>query len=194
MIRTCDPNVPAFISHLVPIPECCPVSKNPKAGSTIRVSYRPRDIVVPVEALEEKVRGYIGGFETIRGMEEMIQDLARWSCEATGVRVRVVAELLIAPPYGGDQQTMRVSARSTPTPRDHVADDEEFNRLLRVYVASCIEQDDWDRVAPVGMTKKQAVKERRLHSATESAYDALVTYVTCVIPTGAKPKVRFGDV
>lgn len=112
MTRTCDPTVPAFVSHLVPIPECCPVSKNPREGSTIRVSYRPARIVVPVESLESKVRGYIGGFESIRGMEEMIQDIARWCSSETGVPVRAVADLIIQPPYGGPKQRMRVSARS----------------------------------------------------------------------------------
>lgn len=114
MTRTCDPTISTFVSHSVPVPECCPVSKNPKPGSTIRVSYLPRDIVVPVEALEERVRGYIGGFESIRGMEEMIQDIARWCAEESGVRVRAVADLIIQPPYGGDLQKMRVSSRSAP--------------------------------------------------------------------------------
>jgi hypothetical protein len=74
----------------------------------------PRGIVVPVETLEERVRGYVGGFESIRGMEEMIQDIARWCAAETGVRVRAVADLVIQPPNGGDLQTMRVSARATP--------------------------------------------------------------------------------
>lgn len=112
MTRTCDPTIAVFVSHLVPIPECCPVSKNPKPGSTIRVSYLPKNIVVPVEALEERVRGYVGGFESIRGMEEMIQDISRWCADETGVAVRAVANLVIQPPYGGDLQLMRVSARS----------------------------------------------------------------------------------
>lgn len=115
MTRICDPSVPAFVSHLVPIPVCCPVSKNPKHGSTVRVSYFPRSQyspVLPVEALEEKVRGYVGGFESIRGMEEMIQDLARWCTAITGSPVRAVADLVIQPPYGGPEQKMRVSARA----------------------------------------------------------------------------------
>jgi len=111
-MRTCNPTVAAFVSHSVPIPECCPVSNNPKPGSTIRVSYLPSSIVVPVEALEEKVRGYVGGFESIRGMEEMIQDIARWCSSETGVPVRAVADHIIQPPYGGNRQTMRVSARA----------------------------------------------------------------------------------
>ena len=115
MVRTCASDTKTFVSHTAPIPACCPVSGNPRAGSTIRVSYLPRGVVVPVETLEERVRGYIGGFESIRGMEEMIQDVARWCAEETGVRVRAVADLVIQPPYGGELQTMRVSARCTPT-------------------------------------------------------------------------------
>lgn len=115
MVRTCAPDTKTFVSHTAPIPPCCPVSGNPKAGSTVRVSYLPRGVVVPVEILEERVRGYVGGFESIRGMEEMIQDIARWCAEETGVRVRAVADLVIQPPYGGEMQTMRVSARCTPT-------------------------------------------------------------------------------
>lgn len=112
MTRTCDPTIAAFVSHSVPVPECCPVSHNPRPGSAVRVSYRPKRVVVPVEALEERVRGYVGGFESIRGMEEMIQDIARWCAQETGVAVRVVADLVIQPPYGGEIQQMRVSARS----------------------------------------------------------------------------------
>lgn len=116
-MRTCNPSVPSFVSHSVPLPVCCPVSKNPRPGSTVRVSYLPTDTVVPVEALEEHVRLYVGGFENIRGMEEMIQDIALWCAEETGVRVRAVADLIIQPPYGGELQTMRVSARSESAAR-----------------------------------------------------------------------------
>lgn len=116
-MRTCNPSVPSFVSHSVPLPVCCPVSKNPRPGSTVRVSYQPTDTVVPVEALEEHVRLYVGGFENIRGMEEMIQDIALWCAEETGVRVRAVADLIIQPPYGGEPQTMRVSARSESAAR-----------------------------------------------------------------------------
>lgn len=112
MTRKCKADIDAFVSHLVPIPECCPVSHNPRPGSTVRVSYLPKQLVVPVEALEERVRCYVGGFESIRGMEEMIQDIAKWCADETGVSVRAVADLVIQPPYGGLEQTMRVSARA----------------------------------------------------------------------------------
>lgn len=115
MTRTCAADVPAFISHSVPLPRCCPVSGNPAPGSTLRVSYFQKGIVVPVEDLAEWVAEYIGGHfpRDIRNMEEMIQDLARRLAAKTMTRVRVVADLRIDPPGIGEQQGMRVSARAT---------------------------------------------------------------------------------
>jgi NADPH-dependent 7-cyano-7-deazaguanine reductase QueF len=117
MIRTCDETTPAFISHELDIPQCCPVSGNPYPGSKIRVSYFPAGIVVPVEDLASWLDEYIGGHESrsVRNMEEMIQDLAVRCTETTRASVRVSADLKIKPPYGGEMQRMRVTARATPT-------------------------------------------------------------------------------
>ena len=115
MIRTCSPEIPTFVSHSVPIPRCCPVSGNPAPGSSIRLSYKPLGVVFPVEDLTSMVAEYVDGHadRDVRNMEEMIQDLAVRAATVTGVSVRVVADLRIDPPYGGDQQTMRVAARAT---------------------------------------------------------------------------------
>jgi hypothetical protein len=55
--------------------------------------------------------------------------------------------------------------------------EEGFCTLLFAYTKAAIKQDEWDRVAPVGMTKRQAAKEQRLHDATEKAYNELWAYV-----------------
>lgn len=114
MLRTCDAAVKTFISHTVEIPECCPVSHNPRPGSVLTVSYFPDGVVVPVENLVDWVNEYVGGHDTrrIRNMEEMVQDIAVRCAEETRVRVRLRANLIIQPPYGGELQTMRVSARA----------------------------------------------------------------------------------
>lgn len=117
MTRTCDATIPAFISHTVPLPVCCPVSANPRPSSTLRVSYLPRGVVLPVEDLASWVGEYVDGHPSgVRNMEEMVQDIARRVSASTGVRVRAVADLRIRPPFGGEDQTMRVSARATPEP------------------------------------------------------------------------------
>ena len=114
MIRSCNAHVPIFLSHSTPIPQCCPVSGNPLPGSKLTVCYRPDDVVFPVEDLASFVSEYVGGRGDIRGMEEMIQELAVRVRDVVRVPVRAYADLVIKPPFGGDQQTMRVSARATP--------------------------------------------------------------------------------
>ncbi len=90
------------------------MSGNPAPGSTLRVSYLPKGIVLPVEDLAAWARDFVDGHPSgIREMEAMIQDLARRTAEAVGVPVRAVADLKIDPPVPGDQQTMRVTARAT---------------------------------------------------------------------------------
>lgn len=112
MTRTCSTSVPTFISHSVPLPQCCPVSGNPLPGSKLTVCYMPEAIVFPVEDLAAYVAEYVGGRGEIRGMEEMVQELATRVRDVVGQPVRAFADLIIQPPFGGDQQTMRVSARS----------------------------------------------------------------------------------
>ena len=55
--------------------------------------------------------------------------------------------------------------------------EEQFCTLLFAYTKAAIAQDEWDRIAPVGMTKKQATKEAKLHGATEKTYGSLWAYV-----------------
>ena len=112
MIRTCSTEIPTFIAHEVAIPVCCPVSANPAEGSVIVICYRPDGVVFPVEDLVDMVDGYVGGRGAVRNMEEMIQDVAVRVATIVKVPVRAIAKLNIRPPFGGDMQKMRVSARA----------------------------------------------------------------------------------
>jgi hypothetical protein len=112
MTRTCLTTTPVFVSHTVDIPTCCPVSGNPRPGSTIRVSYLAYGVVMPVEDLVDMMAEYVGGRGTIRGMEEMIQEIAQRCAKETGVKVHARADLILTPPYGGADQRMRVTARA----------------------------------------------------------------------------------
>ena len=115
MIRTCATDQRTFVHHVVSVPRCCPVSGNPQPGSLLRVSYAPvAGLVVPVEALEELVEQYVGGLGSVRAQEEMIQHLAARCADSVRVPVRARADLLIAPPFGGEQQRMVVSAHARP--------------------------------------------------------------------------------
>jgi hypothetical protein len=112
MIRTCDPSIKTRITHTVMLPPCCPVSGNPLAGSTLSLTYSPTaGVVLPVEDLAAMVSEYVGGLGSIRAMEEMIQHIAVRCAGIVGVAVDVRAELVINPPFGGDNQKMIVECR-----------------------------------------------------------------------------------
>jgi len=115
MIRTCDATISTRIEHEASLPVCCPVSKNPRPGSVVRVGYAPTaGIVLPVENLAAMVAEYVDGLGSIRAMEEMIQDIAKRCAATVQVAVSVKADLIIAPPFGGNVQKMLVSVEATP--------------------------------------------------------------------------------
>lgn len=111
-MRTCSTETQAFVSHTVALSPCCPMSGNPLEGSTLTIFYRPNGIVLPVEDLADMVAEYVGGRGKIRGMEEMIQEICTRSRDTVKVPVRVVAKLLIKPPFGGDVQGMTVKVKA----------------------------------------------------------------------------------
>lgn len=115
MIRTCDATISTQIEHEAALPVCCPISKNPRPGSIVRIGYAPKaGIVLPVEDLAAMVAEYVGGFRSIRAMEEMIQDIARRCADIVKTTVFADADLIIAPPFGGEMQKMRVKVEATP--------------------------------------------------------------------------------
>ncbi len=107
-------DIDTAVHHVVGVPPCCPASGNPLPGSTIRASYRPRGVVFPVEALADLVAEYVGGHNEVREMEGMIQHIASRVSQLVGVRVRCRADLVIRPPFGGDNQGMIVTAIGNP--------------------------------------------------------------------------------
>ena len=115
MTRTCTPGRATSVHHVVEIPPCCPVSGNPRPGSTLTLRYIPKGgVVMPVEDLSVMVEEYVGGFGAIRAQEEMIQNIAARCAALIQQPVRVRADLVIAPPDGGDLQRMIVTCRAVP--------------------------------------------------------------------------------
>lgn len=96
--------------HILDLPACCPVSKNPRPGSKLFIRYRPVGNVLEVGSLYAYIHQYRGGLRDeqgtllIRDMEGMISLIARHCSEALGVPVQVRAKLAIAP-----KQEMRIS-------------------------------------------------------------------------------------
>ena len=91
---------------------CCPVSKNPREGSTITIRYTPRSCVLEVGALFAYLQTYRGGLKDetgayiVRDMEGMIMQIARDCGLALGTNVEVQAEINLRP-----FEIMRLTAR-----------------------------------------------------------------------------------
>jgi NADPH-dependent 7-cyano-7-deazaguanine reductase QueF len=93
----------AIETHTLPIPPCCPVSKNPRPGSTITISYTPIGKSLEIASLFAYIHVFRGGLYdehgqlVIRDMEGMIQRIADDCASLLGVDVEVIADLHLLP-------------------------------------------------------------------------------------------------
>jgi len=87
-----------WVENRLPIPPCCPVSTNPRPGSTLTLRYRAPNRVLEVYSLKRYVDEFIGGHaDGTRNMEAMIRKIAQTAADALGVPVRAVADLYLLP-------------------------------------------------------------------------------------------------
>jgi hypothetical protein len=100
--------------HTVDLPEMCPVSRNPRPGSTLTLSYTPDRHVLEVYGICEVVRRFRGGFPgddhypPERNMEGTVQLLAQMAADALNVSVRARVDLVL------DAGRKRLTARAVP--------------------------------------------------------------------------------
>lgn len=89
--------------HILDIPVCCPVSKNPRSGSTITISYYPNGQSLEVASLIALIHSFKGGLYDdagqliVRDMEGMIQRIAEECARVLAVSIVVEADLQILP-------------------------------------------------------------------------------------------------
>lgn len=100
------PHVRIYQTHIIDLPSCCPVSKNPQPGSTIKISYHAKAVFLEVYSLHEYVHSYINGRGDVRSMEGMLQQIAH-DC-AKVLSVKVIAEALVILDCG---DKMHITAR-----------------------------------------------------------------------------------
>jgi NADPH-dependent 7-cyano-7-deazaguanine reductase QueF len=83
--------------HTLPLTPACPYSGNPKAGSKIKIVYKPASCILEVASLRAYVDSYKGGKGDIRSMEGMIQQITQDCANAVRVGIELTAELIIDP-------------------------------------------------------------------------------------------------
>lgn len=85
------------ITHTLEFNTLCPFSQNPLPGSTIAISYTPRDFIIEVYSLRRYIDSYKGGKGDVRSMEGMLQQVAKDCAALLKVKVEVVGDLALAP-------------------------------------------------------------------------------------------------
>jgi len=104
------PELRQRLENVLPLPECCPVSRNPRPGSTLTIRYRPGPWVLEVYSLKAHVQRFVGGHpDGTRNMEAMIQRIAQDCADLLEIPVFCHAHLLLHP-----DQEMRLSVTANP--------------------------------------------------------------------------------
>src|SRR5512143_1270272 len=80
--------------HEVEIPPLCPKTNNPIQGSTLTITYVPKERLLELYSLNEYVASFIGSKE-VRDLELFTQVVARDCHEALGVEVSVVGKFIL---------------------------------------------------------------------------------------------------
>lgn len=104
------------VTHVLTPKPMCPVSGNPAEGSTVTISYTPLDRTLEVVMLRAYLDAFAGGRVMPDGvevlsMEQVPEVLARDAAGALGVKVDVLAELVIHP----DQELILRATAGGPT-------------------------------------------------------------------------------
>ncbi|HEX9332691.1 MAG TPA: hypothetical protein VF896_12430 [Anaerolineales bacterium] len=81
-------------THEVQVPPLCPKTGNPIAGSTLTITYVPKEKLLEVYSLNEYIASFIGSNE-VRDLELLTQVVAR-DCHSTlGVTVSVIGKFIL---------------------------------------------------------------------------------------------------
>jgi 7-cyano-7-deazaguanine reductase len=95
------PAVQMHHRHIVALPSCCPVSGNPREGSTLTVAYTSAGCCLEVYSLCQVVNRFVGGwrgtqrYPAERNMEGMIATIAQMVADALERPVVVRGNLLL---------------------------------------------------------------------------------------------------
>ena len=98
--------------HILDLPECCPVSHNPRPGSTVTICYKSGangNGYLEVYSLRAFIDSYVGGRGEVRSMEGMLEEISQECSDVLGKDVTLKANLLIEP-----SQVMNITCYAFP--------------------------------------------------------------------------------
>ncbi|MGG4775543.1 hypothetical protein ACLO87_13000 [Paenalcaligenes sp. Me52] len=101
------PHFQSWQEHVLTLPELCPASHNPGAGSTLAIRYQATQRFLEVFSLSAYIQAFIG-HKTVRDVEMLTQVIAR-DCAAV-LHIAVEVEGCFELPALGQRVTTRVQA------------------------------------------------------------------------------------
>jgi len=81
-------------THEVQVPPLCPKTENPIKGSTLTITYTPKELLLEVYSLNEYGASFIGSNE-VRDLELLTQVVARDCQQILGIKVNVVGKFIL---------------------------------------------------------------------------------------------------
>ncbi len=83
--------------HVLDLPQCCPISRNPQLGSTVTIRYMSSNKALEVYSLKQYIDSFIGGKDNVRGMEDMIKQIYIDCQKVLDIPITVEANLILEP-------------------------------------------------------------------------------------------------
>ena len=94
LIRNQHPELKTDVKHILQLPILCQASQNPKAGSTVSISYIADLVLLELFSLEKYIQAFIG-HKTVRDLEYFTQAIALECQHALKVEVTVQSDIIL---------------------------------------------------------------------------------------------------
>lgn len=112
VIDNAHPKMMMTVEHILLLPELCPASKNPKAGSHLTLQYQAKEKLLELFSLDKHINAYIG-HPIVRDMEYFVQTIAQTAANTLGQEITAIAELS----YNRLQQKQKITLLAKPNNR-----------------------------------------------------------------------------
>ncbi len=92
VIANARPDLQTDTEHVLHLPELCPMTHNPKPGSTLTLKYRAGANLLELFSLDAYIDAFVG-HPVVRDMEFFVQTVAEDAANALGLEVTALAEV-----------------------------------------------------------------------------------------------------
>lgn len=92
VIDNARPDLSTLVEHVLYLPELCPATLNPKAGSTLTLRYAAGEHLLELFSLDTYIDAFVGD-QVVRDMELFVQTVAADAAALLGQEVTAYADV-----------------------------------------------------------------------------------------------------